>query len=361
MSVRVTDHPVRPKTRTDVHFSDRATLLKAVHVGPDVYSFGGTQSVIRTLRDECIGADRVAAISTWDGASHTRNAVLVGRAFRIIASAPAPSLFHFHVSNGGGWLREGLLISVAKRLGHHIVVHLHGFEFPEFASAHPNIVGPLMRKADHVICLSRRAEEVLRDRLGVNEVTVLPNPVPLDLGAAGAETTQPVALFAGSVGTRKGVDVLARAWEMLLESGIEGECHIVGPIVDFTPPPLDRLIVRGAVHPDAVGELIRRCRVVVLPSRAEAMPMILTEALAAARPFVATDVGGTADITPDPSMIIPVDDVAALADRVGNYLRDPVAAGEAGRAGQRYIAATRSPAVIGRRLNSIYRSIEGTS
>jgi glycosyltransferase involved in cell wall biosynthesis len=60
-----------------------------------------------------------------------------------------------------------------------------------------------------------------------------------------------------------------------------------------------------------------------IPSFAEGMPMILTEALAGARPFVATPVGGTPEIASEPNMLVPVGDPLASAVAIGRYLRDP--------------------------------------
>ncbi len=167
-----------------------------------------------------------------------------------------------------------------------------------------------------------------------------------------------MVLFAGTVGRRKGVDRLVAAWKLLLAEGIEGRCRIIGPIDDYVPPATERLTVEGPIPPDRVRALLRSVRVVALPSFAEGMPMILTEALAGARPFVATPVGGTAQIAPDPGMLVPVDDVPALADAIGRYLRDPELAQRDGLRGQQHIAATRSPRVIDAELRRIYQGCD---
>jgi glycosyltransferase involved in cell wall biosynthesis len=61
--------------------------------------------------------------------------------------------------------------------------------------------------------------------------------------------------------------------------------------------------------------------VFVLPSRTEGLPRALVEAMARALPAVATDVGGNAELL-DPEFIIPVDDAAALADRLRRLWSD---------------------------------------
>lgn len=333
-------------------------LVTVVHVGPHIDSFGGTQTVIRVLRDGVIGADRVAIIPTWHGSDHVLNARLTARAARAIVNLDRRTIVHFHVTNGGGWLREVPLIAVARAVGLEVVVTLHAYDFPEFARRHSRFVRSVLSRASHVICLSpEAADQVVRLVGRLELVTVMPNPVVIDTEAPPVSTVPPAVLFAGRVSLLKGVDVLVEAWRQILERGIPGTCRIVGPITDYDPPRLDRLSIEAPVHPTEIARLLREVRVVVLPSRAEAMPMILTEALAAGRPFVATSVGAVASITPDPDMLVPIDDPGALADAIGRYLADGAMAELAGRRGQRHVADTRSTEVIGHRLRQIYSGL----
>lgn len=329
-------------------------MIAVTHVGPDIYSIGGTQSVIRTIRDNKIGADDIRVLSTWNGRNHLKNLLLTARAAVALARAARPTIVHFHISNGGAWLREGPLLRLASARGLRVIVTLHGWDFPDFARSHPRFVAATLKHADHVILLSEVARAAVAEVAPTVRTSVVANPIVTDRDAPGAGSTPPVVLFAGTVGLRKGVDRLVAAWRLLLAEGIEGRCRIVGPIDDYTPPPTERLTVEDPKHPDAVRELIRSVRVVALPSFSEGMPMILTEALAGARPFVATPVGGTAQIAPDPSMLVPVDDVPALAAAIGRYLRDPGLAERDGRRGQQHVAATRSPHVIDAELRRIY-------
>jgi glycosyltransferase involved in cell wall biosynthesis len=329
-------------------------VLAVTHVGPDMYSFGGTQSVIRVIRDNKIGADDIRVLSTWDGRNHAKSFVLTARAGLALARTRRPAIVHFHISNGGAWLREGPLIRLARARGFRIIVTLHGSDFHDFAAARPRFVGATLRRADHVIVLSEEARAAVLAVVPSAVTSVVANPIPIDLDAPGAASTPPVVLFAGTIGRRKGVECLVAAWRLLLDEGIEGQCRIVGRIDDYTPPPTERMSVESPVHPDDVRDLLRTVRVVALPSYAEGMPMILTEALAGARPFVATPVGGTAEIASDPGMLVPVGDVPALAAAIGRYLRDPGLAERDGLRGQAHIAATRSPDVIDAELRRIY-------
>lgn len=329
-------------------------MTTVIHVGPDMYSFGGTQSVIRVIRDNTIGADDVRVLSTWNGRRHGKSLLLTARAGAALARAPRSAVVHFHISNGGAWLREGPLLRLARARGFRTVVTIHGSDFPQFARARAGFVGATLDHADHVIVLSDQARAAVALVAPAVPTSVVANPIAIDVDAPGAASTPPVVLFAGTIGRRKGVDTLVAAWRLLLDEGIEGRCRIVGVIDDYVPPVVERLSVEPPVHPDDVRELLRSVRVVALPSYAEGMPMILTEALAGARPFVATPVGGTAEIASDPAMLVPAGDAPALAAVIGRYLRDPQLAERDGLRGQAHIAATRSPEVIGAQLRRIY-------
>lgn len=330
-------------------------VINVVYFGPDVYSFGGTQSVIRTLRDHNVGADSTRAISTWDGPGHAKNFRLVGRALRELRRLDKATVVHVHMANGGAWLRDGLVIRAARARGLPVVVSLHGFDIDEFALARPRFVRFWLRRVQFITCLSPATADAVRSAVGTDRVAVIANPVPIDHDSPPVSETDPVVLFAGTIGLRKGVDVLSEAWQKVLDHGIEGAtCRVVGLLDDFTPPPLPGLVVEPAVNPDDIQALIRDVRVVTLPSRAEMMPMILTEALAGGRPFVATAVGGTPDLAPCADMLVPVGDADALARALIVYLEDPQRAQHDGELGRDHIERTRSPAIIGAQLRAIY-------
>jgi glycosyltransferase involved in cell wall biosynthesis len=89
-----------------------------------------------------------------------------------------------------------------------------------------------------------------------------------------------------------------------------------------------------------VLELVAAAGAICLPSEAEALPMSILEAMALARPVVATDVGGTPDqvIDGETGYLVPPGDGDALRRALLRLASDPPAAaamGEAGRERQR--------------------------
>jgi glycosyltransferase involved in cell wall biosynthesis len=331
--------------------------VEVIHIGPHPLTVGGTQTVIRTISEWSIGADRITIRPTWSGPRQVRNAALVRRAAGAVLRADRKTVVHVHISNGGAYLRDGPLIALARSRGLRVVVTIHGFDFPEFAANHRRLTRLALASANGVICLSEESLEAV-SALGVGaKARILANPVAIDADSPPADKTEPVALFAGAIGTRKGADVLQEAWRILLDRGTPGRCRLVGPIEDYEPVPLERMTVEGAVDPRLVRPLIRDARVVTLPSRAEGMPMILTEALAAGRPFVATPVGGTDELAPCEGMIVPVEDPTALADAIERFLADPRDAQEVGARCREFCEETRGPEVIGAKLREFYRAL----
>jgi hypothetical protein len=182
---------------------------------------------------------------------------------------------------------------------------------------------------------------------------ILPNPMPLDAGASPVADTSELVLFAGEVGLRKGADILQRAWETVASRRPNARCVMVGPATELSIPDTERLEVRGPVEPREVEKLVRQARVIALPSRGEALPMILTEAMAAGRPFVSTPIGGTASLAAG-GMLVPVGDHDRLADALTALLADPQRAQALGSAGRALCKNRMSPQAIGTRLSCLY-------
>jgi glycosyltransferase involved in cell wall biosynthesis len=70
---------------------------------------------------------------------------------------------------------------------------------------------------------------------------------------------------------------------------------------------------------------MRTFDVFALPTRAEPFGKVIIEAMAAARPVVASRVGGIPEIMTDASLgtLVPADDSAALASAIQQYLANP--------------------------------------
>ncbi len=96
----------------------------------------------------------------------------------------------------------------------------------------------------------------------------------------------------------------------------------------------DRVTFLG--HRDDVPAVLAQADMFVLPSRSEALPNSVIEAMASGLPVVASRVGGIPELVDDgkTGYLVPPGDPNALADALARLLEDPRRSAELGRAGR---------------------------
>jgi glycosyltransferase involved in cell wall biosynthesis len=324
------------------------------HFGPDPATLGGMASVIRVLTEHRVGGDVVDSRPTWTPAAPLTSARVAVAAARALLQMPGDEVAHVHLSERGSFLREGALLALARRRGLVTVATIHGASFVPFARRHPWLVAAVLRRARLITCMDQETLELVRRSAPGARCELLPNPVFIDDSFVPADETEELVLFAGEIGLRKGADVLQRAWRLVAQRRPQARCVMVGPVTDFTAPETERLEVLAAATSSEVKEMMRSARVIALPSRAEGMPMALTEAMSLARPFVSTPVGGIPELAAAGGMLVPVGDELALADRLTELLADANLARTIGERGRQFCLQTRSIEVIDARLRKLY-------
>jgi glycosyltransferase involved in cell wall biosynthesis len=151
--------------------------------------------------------------------------------------------------------------------------------------------------------------------------------------AVGLDPRRPVVGTIGRLEDRKGHEQLLAALQALSRraNGQRPQGLIVGdgPLRDKLAAQARALGVADDVRFTGtvtdVRPLLEAMDVFVLPSWAEGMSNALMEAMAAARPVVATAVGGNTEVVADGStgVLVPPGDPAALASAVGGLLHEP--------------------------------------
>jgi glycosyltransferase involved in cell wall biosynthesis len=129
---------------------------------------------------------------------------------------------------------------------------------------------------------------------------------------------------------RKGLDVLLRAVASLRDPRL---CVLLagdGPEAAALRALAAELQLGSAVQflgrRNDAGDLLAACDLFVLPSRAEGLGVAALEALGAARPVIASKVGGLADLIQHErsGLHVPPDDPAALAAAIARLRDDPL-------------------------------------
>jgi glycosyltransferase involved in cell wall biosynthesis len=230
------------------------------------------------------------------------------------------------------------------------------------------------RLATHVTAVSREVGES-SVALGVprERITVIENGVDVGRFAAlapaaaipGLPARAPGVPLIGSVGClapRKDFGTLLEALARLAQSGAAFHCAIAGEGPDRAA------LEERAGRPDLAGRvtflgergdvdtMLPSFDVFVLSSREEGIPNALLEAMAAARPCVATRVGGNAEVLADgrTGWLVPAQDPAALAGALASVLGDPAEAVRRGAAAREAMIAERSIDAMVRRHEAFY-------
>jgi glycosyltransferase involved in cell wall biosynthesis len=160
----------------------------------------------------------------------------------------------------------------------------------------------------------------------------------------GAVADTPCLFVAANLVRRKGVDVLLTA---LAELAPRRECAlwIAGDGVERVALEAlaERLGVAGRVQflgtRMDMPDLLEACDVFVMPSRQEGLGVAALEAMARARPVVASAVGGLAELVQHQTtgLLVPAGDAAALAAAIEQLLADRERASRMGEAGAAHV------------------------
>ena len=222
-------------------------------------------------------------------------------------------LLHAH------WLPAGW---VAARTGTPYIVQVWGTDV-ELARRAPQLARSVLRGARLVIAASTALAESAR-ALGAGEVRVIPSGVDLP-AEVGAEARPPEVLYAGRLSAEKGIEELVET-----TAGIPLVVAGDGPLRGRVPGAL------GFVPHDELQRLYARAAVVACPSRREGFGVTCLEAMAHARPVVATAVGGLRDLVVDgeTGLLVEPRDPRALRAAIERLLADPELRQRLGAAGR---------------------------
>jgi glycosyltransferase involved in cell wall biosynthesis len=266
------------------------------------------------------------------------------------------------------------IASVRRGLRHTaVVVMTHGVERRgwEVALAHPpsrpsvksRVVYPAtslwmsrlaLQRADHVICLNTQDRDFLGRRFGIDPARVTPvtpgaDPVFAEAAATRSYRRARRLLFAGTWLPRKGVVELARAFDALVDGGLDVELDVVGAGVPdaavlrtFSAHGAGRVRVLGSGDNVWMASAYAAADLFVLPSLFEGTPLTLIEAMWSGLPIVTTRTAGMQDVVGDgeTGLLVPPADAAALAEAIARLAADESMRRSLGAAAHR-VASTR--------------------
>jgi len=268
-----------------------------LQIGPAPGTSGGIAAVIEeTLKFESTLFEQYPCPSWEPNRRFASLQTAIRAAIKMCGSARKWTVAHVHLSEYGSFIREGLLLFVAKILRKPTVVTLHGADLTKHVAKYPFLTKYVLNLADLVLCLGRNHAEVVSAVAGT-PTQVVANPLGPEAFVSRADTPSqreapPTFLFAGEVGTRKGHDRLISAWPAVHTQLPDANLLIAGPLAtDYSVTSQPGVSYLGNLTRESLREKIATATAVVLPSRAEVLPMALIESHAQGIPTVYTKVG----------------------------------------------------------------------
>jgi glycosyltransferase involved in cell wall biosynthesis len=287
-------------------------------------------------------------------------------------AALAPDIVHGHGSKGGTYGRLiGTWLNRKRPVGRVYSPHGGSLHFAEtsiegrFYFAAERLLG---RMTDALVHVSAYEAETYRHKVGTPRceavvvrnglrpdeyVPVVPNADARDL------------LYLGMVRSLKGIDVLLEALARLkAEHGRVATAHVIGQTEDNFASYAEMARRLGvaeqvAFHlPKPTREAFAMARALVVPSRAESMPYVVLEAIAAGLPLVATRVGGVPEILgPRADELVAPGDPGALAAALARLLADPARAAADAQARRAWLLPRFNIDVMEEQVGKLYRMI----
>jgi phosphatidyl-myo-inositol alpha-mannosyltransferase len=221
----------------------------------------------------------------------------------------------------------------------------------------------LARRIDQRIAVSERARDSALQWLP-GEYEIVPNGVliPETADPAGREHT---ITFAGRQETRKGLQVLLRAWpDIHRRTGARLQICGSDPLavrllLTRLRLPDDGIDILGFLPQEELTALLARTKALVAPSLGgESFGMVLTRAFACATPVVASDIPGYREVTtPEVAVSVVPGDAAALAGAAVGLLDDEPRRAAMGAAARDLAVERYAWNDIARRLDVIYERV----
>jgi glycosyltransferase involved in cell wall biosynthesis len=266
-----------------------------------------------------------------------------------------PALLHIHDPRSGA---VGRMIAKVLNIPVVYTVHLPSYYYVTGLKQRLyQLIERLLNKGftDRIIYVSHSAyDEAIRDRIASKQQSlVIENGIdlraytkPVDCAAVRKALNVPVEVavfcFVGRFTEQKGIDVLLHAvteiqnQHTVFRVWLVGDGPLRAELEEWVAKENLSSIVQFLGYRSDIPAILQASDVFVLPSRYEAMPISLLEAMAAGLPCVVTNVGDNAKVVEDgiTGIVVPPENPEALATALRKMLAEPEmrrAMGEAAR------------------------------
>ncbi|MSS70112.1 MAG: glycosyltransferase family 1 protein [Candidatus Latescibacteria bacterium] len=336
---------------------DRRRFTPTLFCHPDT-----PETLVETARDRDVAVRFVAPVrGKWDVGGMMRQR-------RLFREAGA-DLIHFNLFNA----YQGQYSILAARGTSRLVATYHLPPRMRTASVGGRLLERVVMGAlDRVIAVCEAGADLLIRHFGARRggLTVVRNGIEVERFAPGPGVAHEamkglrVVIAVGRLTPQKGLDTLIQAAPEVVravpdagflivgDGPLRGELERMGQASGVG----ERIIFAGERRD--VHDLMRGAQVLALPSVYEGLPLVALEAMACGLPVVASAVDGVPEAVADgeTGVLVPVGDVACLADALIGLLRDPARGEAMGRRGRARAEACFSASRMAEETQAVYEA-----
>jgi glycosyltransferase involved in cell wall biosynthesis len=270
-----------------------------------------------------------------------------------------------------GFIRDSIIIVIAKVTGKKVILHFHGSNFHNFYVSQPQYfqtyISWILKKVDGIIIQTFWLREIFSQFIAEDKLKVIYNPINMDSAIDSSEIHKRskgkdiTVLYFSNISVAKGFLVLAKAMKeivcqehnikfIIAGSAIDRERNIFydqdGKKIEFQniseligEIKNNRVFENKIIFLNEITSLEQKLKVFsqsdifVLPSYSEGCPMVVLEAMSAGLPVVVTPVGALVEIIKDykNGFFIPLGDAAELKNKILFLAANPSLRNEMGR------------------------------
>ncbi len=300
-----------------------------------------------------------------DANKHARDAVFFAERL------PLTGVRHLHVHYLGEAAYIARLLKAMAGLTYSITIHDH-----DWIHGLPHgLAQEVCHEAEFIVCISEYTRGMvlsLRPELD-DKLHVVHKGVALERFRQGtfSEGTCPKLLGVGPLNRYKGFKALIEACALLKRRGLAFTCEIIGdgPLAEELLQTIHRLNLEGQVHltgtlpQESVAQRLRECDIFVLPGErgehgeCDAMPVVLLEAMAAAKPVICSNIGGIEEavIQDETGLLVEEGNPEALSRAIFTMLADHELRRRLGMMARARVEARFSITETARRLDKLFK------
>jgi glycosyltransferase involved in cell wall biosynthesis len=258
---------------------------------------------------------------------------------------------------------------VSKFTGLPYVITAHGSDVPgynpdRFVSMH-EMLSPfwkeIVRRCSRLICLSRYLESLLKNKMPMANISIIPNGFSIGRFRSGRSKLNRI-LVVTRMFKRKGIQHLLKALDGL---SLNHEIHIVGDgpylkeLKQQAKSISSRVIFHGFIKNDSeqFTELMETSKIFVLPSESDNFPISLLEAMDAGMAIITTKDTGCEEVVGNTGLLVNPGDVTAIRKALVDFSENPALCRSSGEMARKRLDDNFSWPIVARKYINIYEEI----